>query len=70
MTVFKTYFKIMKKNSRPMLLYILIFVVIAVGITVSSYKEGIKTDINSNIRISVVNLDKDNENSQELKAYL
>lgn len=70
MTVFKTYFKIMKKNSRSMLLYILIFVVIAVGITVSSYKEGIKTDINSNIRISVVNLDKDNEKSQELKAYL
>lgn len=70
MTVFKTYFKIMKKNSKTMLLYILIFMVIAVGITVSSGREWNKTDINSNIRISVINLDKENQRSQGLKAYL
>ena len=52
MTVFNTYFKIMKKNARMMFIYIAIFVAIAIGIAASG-DQDVKTDINSNIRIVI-----------------
>lgn len=69
MTVFNTYFKIMKKNARMMFIYIAIFVAIAIGIAASG-DQDVKTDINSNIRISVINMDQGNQRSQGLKDYL
>lgn len=69
MTVFNTYFKIMKKNARMMFIYIAIFVAMAIGIAASG-DQDVKTDINSNIRISVINMDQDKQRSQGLKDYL
>ena len=69
MTVFNTYFKIMKKNARMMFIYIAIFVAMAIGNVVSG-DQDVKTDINSNVRISVINMEQNNQRSQGLKDYL
>jgi ABC-2 type transport system permease protein len=70
MQVFKAYFRIVKKNLPMLMLYMIIFMAVAIGTTSSNQSRGISnfTDVKS--RIALINEDIESDFSEGLADYI
>ncbi len=70
MQVFKAYFKIIRKNIGSMMIYVAIFLVFAVIMTLYTFPQASTIFTATKIRIAVVQEDANNSFSQDLAKYL
>lgn len=68
MTVFKSYFKILKRNSTTLLIHLIVFVIMLVG-TLFSIPDS-DYQIEENYRVSIINRDTENEIVNNLIRFL